>query len=878
MAGPLGQYNMESQQASKLEEDAANTAVRNAMLQAAAAGTLAGVLGQSEEQWQPQELLQHASTLLADSDNDRASEPPSSGSFVQIYRSFGDEMAERAAEPFPEHAASHRTFRSASEGQVEARCSDGGLHPHVPGLSRSDIAGEGFASLQVLLLSRLLFSKYSGSQIEEVTGSSEHLPQKAAGSSKHLLPQKLAGSSEHLLPQKVAGSSEDLMPQKVSGSSEQLLPHNFAGGSEHLPQQVMGSSEHLLPQNLSGSSGQLLTQKLAGSSEHLLPQKVTGCSEHLMPQKVAASSEHVSTQKLTGSSEHMLPQRSSSSTLIDAEDAEDIASAARSMFHKDSGITKEDWANAFDSVDEDSNGVISRKDMYLKCGTTAIYDGVLKNKHPTIRRADWLLAFDDFDINHDGKLSVEELATSTATSTVVGELTSERPDALAPDSLAPVWPAGRKVHQLRGHIGKIYCATVFPSGGKLVTGSMDKSAIIWDVSTGVALARLEGNTGEVMCVAVSADEERLITGCSSGSVVLWNASDGVRIRDLTSSFGASDVGSPLAGEVRSVALLPSSSFEPVCNVRVISGRNLRAADIGGKSDPYVICRVKHAEGNMKTEGCEVRTSHKWRTLNPVWEENLQVDGFQFGDALQFDVMDYDVLNKDDFLGCATIPGESLASRTFFATELALTDSGQHGSISSPVKGCITVKVSVDKDERIATAVRNTATIWSSTTGCKLHDLEHDEKLTCLAAFPIEFKLLTANGKKAIIWHFVSGVASQSLDGHEQHITSLAVHPSGDKVMTGSMDMKAFVWDARTARKLYHLEAGLPILCLAVFHTGSEVVTITHEQSGSKAAIWSPATGQQLTKLEGDYTCAAVFPSGSQVVTAGADGAAIIWAF
>ncbi|EFA79729.1 hypothetical protein PPL_07420 [Heterostelium album PN500] len=81
-------------------------------------------------------------------------------------------------------------------------------------------------------------------------------------------------------------------------------------------------------------------------------------------------------------------------------------------------------------------------------------------------------------------------------------------------------------------------------------------------------------------------------------------------------------------------------------VRIISAKNLVAADSNGKSDPYVILRLpnSHVEHPTKT-----RIIHK--NLNPVWNEvfTIPINDIQHH-MLVLEVYDHDKLSTDDIIG------------------------------------------------------------------------------------------------------------------------------------------------------------------------------------------------------------------------------------
>ena len=56
-------------------------------------------------------------------------------------------------------------------------------------------------------------------------------------------------------------------------------------------------------------------------------------------------------------------------------------------------------------------------------------------------------------------------------------------------------------------------------------------------------------------------------------------------------------------------------------LRIISGSNLRGADRNGLSDPYVIARLP---GSRRKAW---RSRRCWKTLNPVWEQEVEFPGY-----------------------------------------------------------------------------------------------------------------------------------------------------------------------------------------------------------------------------------------------------------
>lgn len=98
-----------------------------------------------------------------------------------------------------------------------------------------------------------------------------------------------------------------------------------------------------------------------------------------------------------------------------ATDEQNEAAGAEAMeifrmldLNADQAISTDEWDQAFQHLDADSNGSISRKEWYLKQGTTEMYDAIFKKSSGNITREEWQGAFEMLDTNKDGLISISE--------------------------------------------------------------------------------------------------------------------------------------------------------------------------------------------------------------------------------------------------------------------------------------------------------------------------------------------------------------------------------------------------------------------------------------------------------------------------------------
>lgn len=82
-------------------------------------------------------------------------------------------------------------------------------------------------------------------------------------------------------------------------------------------------------------------------------------------------------------------------------------------------------------------------------------------------------------------------------------------------------------------------------------------------------------------------------------------------------------------------------------ISIHSAHNIRAADRGGNSDPYVVVKIP---GRAKQK---YTTKVKQGTLKPVWQESFEFEDYNAGDELEFCIYDKDVW-ATELLGKATL--------------------------------------------------------------------------------------------------------------------------------------------------------------------------------------------------------------------------------
>src|SRR5579859_3326990 len=87
---------------------------------------------------------------------------------------------------------------------------------------------------------------------------------------------------------------------------------------------------------------------------------------------------------------------------------------------------------------------------------------------------------------------------------------------------------------LTGHTGTVYRLAISRDGQLLVSGSVDGTVKVWDLSTGKEVRTLTGHESSVYSIAISPDGRTLVSGSHDKTIKVWDLSTGEELRTLTS--------------------------------------------------------------------------------------------------------------------------------------------------------------------------------------------------------------------------------------------------------------------------------------------------------------------------------------------------------
>jgi WD40 repeat protein len=136
---------------------------------------------------------------------------------------------------------------------------------------------------------------------------------------------------------------------------------------------------------------------------------------------------------------------------------------------------------------------------------------------------------------------------------------------------------GERGQHLSGHTGEVWGAVFTADGKQALTGAWDRSIRVWDVATGKQLRVFKSVRDNVRCMTLSPDGKLLAAGHFAvvngpGTIRLWNVANGTEVRSMTGhEMEASSVAFSADGK-----LLVSTSFDKTVRIwRVSDGKEIK---------------------------------------------------------------------------------------------------------------------------------------------------------------------------------------------------------------------------------------------------------------------------------------------------------------
>jgi len=462
------------------------------------------------------------------------------------------------------------------------------------------------------------------------------------------------------------------------------------------------------------------------------------------------------------------------------------------------------------------------------------------------------------------------------------------------DHTAKVWDVqtGKELVTLTGHTQAI-TSVAFPAAGRVVTESADYTARVWDAETGREIKKYTGTH-----VSSSADGRRVLTAAEDLKSRIWDTATGQEVAVLNTGYKKGGAGTatygPFSPDGRRV--LTGLSFLNLAKGTYVSTITVWDTETG---------KTVVALRDLPNPVLPIFSPDARRLLLTVVDVSALVGtkgpglGFLLREAQSSESTVYlkkifDTDTGKEMVSLRT-PGFSTAAfspdskRVCTGTRIWNVESGKEiAAFKEPATRVRSVAFSADGKQVLTGGEDSTAWVWDAETGREIAAFKgHAANVVSIAFSPDGRNAATGSmDKSARLWD-VRGTGTVGLKGHQIYVASAAFSPDGRRVVTGGWDKTAKVWDAEIGAELAPLEHDFDSVTFTAFSAdGRRVLTKSSDlpnlwNSNIAASTWDLQTRRRIANVKvpnrGFGTnCLAFSPDGSRVVTGGTDPTARVW--
>ncbi len=305
----------------------------------------------------------------------------------------------------------------------------------------------------------------------------------------------------------------------------------------------------------------------------------------------------------------------------------------------------------------------------------------------------------------------------------------------------------------RGHLGVNHIA-FSKDGKKIVSSSLDNTARIWDIETGICLQILKGHTQWVEGVAFSPNGQEVISSSKDKTIRMWDVESGKCVRTFRGHTNG----------VRGIAYSPegrriaSASFDETIRVWDTGTGDCLKVIKGHEGPVHCVTFTK--------DGKKIASSSRDNTIR-IWE-------WETGRCLKI-----------------------LKGHTNWIESIALSPDDTQ-IVSGSDDNTIRIWNAIPADSVAASLgnwFKEAGSLFKSSADCIKVFQGHENKVNSVCFSPDGTKILSGSSDKTIrIWNVETGENIRTFLGHEDYINAVAFSPCGKKIASASQDKTICLWD------------------------------------------------------------------------------------
>jgi WD40 repeat protein/serine/threonine protein kinase len=373
------------------------------------------------------------------------------------------------------------------------------------------------------------------------------------------------------------------------------------------------------------------------------------------------------------------------------------------------------------------------------------------------------------------------------------------------------------VMTLRGQSSDIWGVAVSPDGGRIASGSADKTIKVWDATSGKELMTLRGHKAPVLDINYSPDGRRIVSGSHDKTVRVWDTATGDEVMILNGH----------EGPVKPVSFSPDGEL-------IASGSADKTIKVWDATSGKELMTLRGHEGRV---GDVVFDPTGDRIISAGWDKTLKLWDVATGTELMT------LRGHDDKVSC-----------------VAISPNGK--------------QIISGSDDR-------TLKLWDAANGNELMTLRGHTGGLWTVAFSVDGKAIASAGRDDVIrvWDVETGAELMTLRGHEGAVFSVAFDPDGKRIVSGSNDETVKVWNLAIDHDYLRIHTDDIVWQGVSFSPDGNRVLSGSREPGGLIRVWDRWTGTELMTLrgsEGDTVAQAEFSPGGDRIFSGQIRQGTIW--
>ncbi len=431
-----------------------------------------------------------------------------------------------------------------------------------------------------------------------------------------------------------------------------------------------------------------------------------------------------------------------------------------------------------------------------------------------------------------------------------------------------------------GHDWWVWSASFSPDEQRIATASQDGSVIIWDVQSDVPGPAFTGHEGPVLSASFSPDGETIASGGYDGRVMQWNPAT-------------------LRGQNLTDALADSAERAKPTDVTAVSAHNdaVRSIDFSSDGSRLLTAGNDNVVRLWALNDWSMQKEFRGHASRVAVAQFMRDEDYVVSAAYDQSVKVWNIPEhrEQDVLGGSVLQGhlDSILGAAFDPTgKLVVTASRDRSAISWDIATGKQIQTFHEGHSYLASnafyipgrrqvltvAIDNTARIWDMMTGTQTAVLEGTGIQAAAAVSTDGRWIATGSDRKSIVIWDLSGERVREFDGLESDVTALAVSPDGRNLLVGDSIGRCRMIDAESGRQIWASRTHSRGVTRVAFVPGTDkVLTASLDQVVS---MRDSRTGTEdttrLLKHSGPVTSMAVSKDGRLAITSCSDNKIRIW--